>query len=90
MSAKILLADCVSAYRNVVANQLRGLGAEVVETEDGTETIEVMKKLSFDVAIIDNYLVERSSVDLLPVIRFRAGKIRGWPGEVPGCGAGFF
>ncbi len=68
MSAKILLADCVSAYRNVVANQLRGLGAEVVETEDGTETIEVMRKHSFDVAIIDNYLVERSSVDLLPVL----------------------
>ncbi|MCP4197018.1 MAG: response regulator, partial [Proteobacteria bacterium] len=66
MGAKILLADCVSAYRNMVANQMRGLGAEVVETESGTETIKVMKKISFDVAVIDNYLVERSEVDLLP------------------------
>jgi DNA-binding NtrC family response regulator len=68
MGAKILLADCVSAYRNMVANQLRGLGAEVVETENGTETIAVMEKISFDVAVIDNYLLERSEVDLLPIL----------------------
>ncbi len=69
MSVQIILADCASAYRSVVATEIKELDVEVVEVDSGSQAIEAIEKGQFEIAIVDNYLVERFDGELLARIK---------------------
>ena len=51
--AKILVADDVDAYRELLKDLLEEAGFEVVCAVDGAQALEVMKKEPIDLALLD-------------------------------------
>ncbi len=65
----ILLVDSVSSYRKQVSWHLEQLGFKVSESQDGKAAIEALKAEPYDIVIIDNDLISKSGLDLVPLIR---------------------
>ena len=69
MNTNILLIDSVSSFREEVALQLEQLGYRAVETENGSQALEALRKGPFDLIVVDDDLPDQSGLELIPMIR---------------------
>ena len=61
---KVLVVDDEREIRNVVAAMVRVVGYSVVSAEDKRSAMELWKRESFDIAIIDYVLTDGSGAEL--------------------------
>lgn len=71
---KILVVDDFPTMRRIVRNILKQLGYEnVVEAEDGTVALNVLKKEKVDLIISDWNMPQMSGIELLKAVRTTEG-----------------
>jgi diguanylate cyclase (GGDEF)-like protein len=68
-SMTVLLVDGVVSYRKKVASLLGEMGYGVTETGDAVQAERAMARGSFDVAVIDQELPDRSGIDLVAQLK---------------------
>ncbi len=69
MGATVLLADAAKPYRESVAQRLTNRGVRVVEVESAEHAERALEENYFDVAVVDNGLVDRAGTELVAKIR---------------------
>jgi DNA-binding NtrC family response regulator len=68
-SIRLLLVDDETAYVNVLSNRLRKRGFEVTASYSGTEAIQKMRGLEFDVAILDLKMADMDGIEVLKIVK---------------------
>ena len=67
--AKILVADDVDAYRELLKDLLEEAGFEVVCAVDGAQALDVMKKYPIDLALLDVVMPRRTGFSVCRTIK---------------------
>jgi len=69
-SIKILVVDDFSTMRRIIKNLLRDLGYDnIVEADDGTSALPMLKAGSFDFLVTDWNMPGMTGIDLLKAVR---------------------
>jgi DNA-binding response OmpR family regulator len=66
---KLLLVDDEEAYVNVLANRMAKRSIEVTKALSGTEGIQALRKVDFDVAILDLKMEDMDGIEVLKVFK---------------------
>jgi len=67
---KILVVDDLSTMRKIIKNILNQLGFKnIVEADDGTTALEILKKEKVDLILADWNMPKMSGIELLKIIR---------------------
>lgn len=73
MTKRILLADDELALRFLLSETLADEGYDIMETEDGAEAVALLKRESFDLAIVDYMMPEKTGVEVCEWLRQAEG-----------------
>lgn len=74
LSIKILVVDDFATMRRIVKNILKQLGyTNILEADDGTTALDVLKKEKIDMVISDWNMPKMTGLDLLKAVRADAG-----------------
>lgn len=68
-NAKVLVVDDSASCRHVVSSKLRSLAADVTETADGAQALQLLLAEPFDLVIIDLEMPKLDGFSLLGCIR---------------------
>ena len=66
---KLLLVDDEEAYVNVLANRMAKRSIEVTKALSGTEGIQALRRVDFDVPILDLKMEEVDGIEVLKVFK---------------------
>lgn len=66
---RILIADDNSEIRAGLAELLSGTGLEIIEAEDGTEALEIVRLRRIDLAVLDMHMPGLTGLELLGLFR---------------------
>ena len=70
LSMNILIVDDFSTMRRILRNILRQLGfTNIVEADDGTTALEVLKKQKIDLIVSDWNMPKMTGLELLKTVR---------------------
>jgi DNA-binding NtrC family response regulator len=72
----ILVVDDESDLRLLLAHELLNIGYEIREASDGAEAIELLKKYSFDLALLDIQMPSVNGIQVLKYIREHSPKTK--------------
>jgi len=65
----VLLIDDESGYVNVLSNRLSKRGFDVGKAGSGSEAFQVLRKRSFDVAILDLKMADMDGIEVLKILK---------------------
>ena len=70
LKMKILIVDDFSTMRRIIKNILRQAGyVNIIEADDGTSAVEVLRKEKVDFVVSDWNMPQMSGLDLLKAVR---------------------
>ena len=66
---RVLIADDDRELRAGVADLLAGLGLEIVQAETGSEALQIVRRLSLQLALLDMHMPGHTGLEVLSTIR---------------------
>jgi two-component system chemotaxis response regulator CheY len=70
LSMKVLVVDDFATMRRIIKNALKQIGfADIMEADDGTTALTLLKEKTFDLIISDWNMPKMNGLDLLKTVR---------------------
>lgn len=66
---RLLLVDDEEGYVDVLANRMALRGVDVSKAYSGTEAIRIMRKIDFDVAVLDLKMEDMDGLEVLKILK---------------------